>query len=173
MLDERVTLLNFYSYCINQFLFSFQTISILWTLLKLQPITEIKLAILRLLTSLATKNMSPSSEVRFLTVGIHSFDTKLLLFKSCRYFHLFFQQARTLSTVTVIFSTLLQARCCVVHHEALQAFAQFAENTSHECIVTDSLNSSTKLQDIVSDYFNQVKKVLSINSMYSDESRAA
>ncbi len=68
----------------------------------------------------------------------------------------FLQQAQILSTIPHIFRSLLLDECCVVHQVALQTFSQFAEQTTHESVVSESISASTKLQDTVVDFINQV-----------------
>ena len=57
----------------------------------------------------------------------------------------------------MLFSSLLQDRCCIVHLNALETFAHVAEQNTHESILSEILNSSGKLCEVVAVYLSQVK----------------
>ena len=58
----------------------------------------------------------------------------------------------------MLFSSLLQDKCSMVHLNALETFAHVAEQNTHESILAEILNSSSEFCEVVAMYLSQVKK---------------
>ncbi|XP_041369472.1 uncharacterized protein C1orf112 homolog [Gigantopelta aegis] len=67
-----------------------------------------------------------------------------------------FQQSQILNKIPDVFRTVLLDSNCVVHHEALNAFAKFAEQTIHESVVPQCIGNNAHLQDVVVSFLNKV-----------------
>ena len=67
------------------------------------------------------------------------------------------QQPQTFHELSRLFSKLLADSAPVVRQFALETFAYFAEKTTHESVVAESLETDEALQQTVVIYLNKVK----------------
>ena len=58
----------------------------------------------------------------------------------------------------MLFSHLLQDENTVVRQQTLQTFSEFAEQTCHESVVSESLSNDADVRERVVAYFNKVRK---------------
>lgn len=61
-----------------------------------------------------------------------------------------------LAKLSGLFSQLLSDDSPVVTLVALETFAAFAQTTSHESVVAESMQSNESIQEMVMEYLNQV-----------------
>lgn len=65
------------------------------------------------------------------------------------------EQSAILELIPVLFSRVLSDSNCVIRQQALEAFASFAEETSHESVVPECIREDS-VQRTVVDYLNQI-----------------
>lgn len=66
------------------------------------------------------------------------------------------QQPQMLKRLSDLFVTALTSSDLLIHHHGLAAFTKFAEETMHESVVPECINSQPQLQDFVVQFINKV-----------------
>ena len=84
--------------------------------------------------------------------------------ETCDIFSL--QQVLIMRDLPRMFSRLLADSNQLIHQVALENFARFAEETIHETIVADSLQSDERTQTSVVTYLNHVRMLVGAVGMY-------
>lgn len=72
---------------------------------------------------------------------------------------LFCQQCQILRLIPKLFSRLLGDADIVIHQLAMEVFENFAQKTTHESLVPDSLNGNEQLRQKFISYIKQVSQV--------------